>query len=229
MDPVPAPIRVLIVDDHPVVRRGMRALLGSLDGVEVVGEAATGTEAVREAHLLGPDVVMMDVQMPGMDGIEATRRLTADRPDTAILVLTMFDDDDTVLSAMRAGARGYLLKGAEQAEILAALRSVIAGQVVIGPGVAGRLIARLDATTTAGPAFPELTVREREILDHIARGHGNAAIAARLGVAPKTVGNHISAIFAKLRVASRAEAIVLARDVGLGRDGSDPDRRTGSR
>jgi DNA-binding NarL/FixJ family response regulator len=134
MNPDAGPIRVLIVDDHPVVRRGMSALLASLPGVEVVGEAATGTEALREAQLQRPAVVMMDVQMPAMDGIEATRRLVNALPDTVVLVLTMFEDDDTVFSAMRAGARGYLLKGAEQEEILAALHSVIAGQVVIGPG-----------------------------------------------------------------------------------------------
>lgn len=213
------PIRVLVADDHPVVRRGMRALLTSLDGVEVVGEAATGADAVREAQLAAPDVVMMDVQMPGMDGVEATRRVVAAAPGVAVLVLTMFDDDETVLSAMRAGARGYLLKGAEQEEILAALRSVVAGQVVVGPGVAQRLLAAL-----AGPrqvdqevVFPELTPREREILERIAAGESNGTIAAGLGLAAKTVGNHVSAIFAKLGVATRAEAIVRAREGGLGR------------
>jgi len=219
------PIRVLIVDDHPVVRRGMGALLASLQGVEVVGEAATGAEALREAQLLRPDVVMMDVQMPSMDGIEATRRLASTLPDTAVLVLTMFEDDDTVFSAMRAGARGYLLKGAEQDEILAALHSVIAGQVVIGPGVAQCLIAGLGGTPDREVPFPELTLREREILERVAQGHSNGAIAVQLGLAPKTVGNHISAIFAKLRVATRAEVIVRARRAGLGRDGAAADRR----
>lgn len=214
------PIRVLVADDHPVVRRGMSALLASLDGVEVVAEAATGAEALREAQLTRPDVVVMDVQMPAMDGVEATRRMTTLLPDVAVLVLTMFEDDETVLAAMRAGARGYLLKGAEQDDILAALHSVVAGQVVVGPGVAARLIGHLSAQSDNKPAdvpFPELTPREREILDRIARGHNNAAIATQLGLAPKTVGNHVSAIFAKLRVASRAEAIVRARDEGLGR------------
>jgi DNA-binding NarL/FixJ family response regulator len=225
MNPDAGPIRVLIVDDHPVVRRGMGALLASLPGVEVVGEAATGVEALREAQLQRPAVVMMDVQMPAMDGIEATRRLVSALPDTVVLVLTMFEDDDTVFSAMRAGARGYLLKGAEQEEILAALHSVIAGQVVIGPGVAERLIAGLGGTTDREVPFPELTVREREILERIAQGHSNGAIATRLGLAPKTVGNHISAIFAKLRVATRAEVIVRARQGGLGRDGATSDRQ----
>jgi DNA-binding NarL/FixJ family response regulator len=217
-------IRVLVADDHPVVRRGMSALLSSLDGVEVVAEASTGAEALREAQLTRPDVVVMDVQMPVMDGVEATRRLTTLLPDVAVLVLTMFEDDETVLSAMRAGARGYLLKGAEQDDILAALHSVVAGQVVVGPGVAARLIAHLRAPGPADLPFPELTPREREILDRIARGQSNGGIAAELGLSPKTVGNHVSAIFAKLRVVSRAEAIVRAREEGLGRppEGTPP-------
>jgi DNA-binding NarL/FixJ family response regulator len=219
MSPAVDPVRVLIADDHPVVRRGMGALLASLDGVEVVGEAADGAAAVREATLTRPDVVVMDVQMPGLDGIEATRRLTAAVPEAAVLVLTMFEDDDTVFAAMRAGARGYLLKGAGQEDILAAIRSVTAGQLVIGPGVAGRLLGYLTDPPKTDVAFPELTPREREILDRIARGENNTAIAAALNLAPKTVGNHISAIFAKMRVASRAEAIVRAREGGLGGPG----------
>ena len=209
-----APIRVLIADDHLVVRRGIGALLASLDGVEVVAEAATGAEALREAQLARPNVVI-DIQMPLMDGIEATRRLTVLLPDVAVLVLTMFEDDESVLAAMRAGARGYLLKGAEQEDMVAAIRSVVAGQVVIGPGVAGRLISHLSAPQPTDPPFPELTPREREILSQVAQGHSNGAIAEGLGVTAKTVGNHVSAIFAKLRVASRAEAIIRARDEGL--------------
>jgi DNA-binding NarL/FixJ family response regulator len=210
-------IRVLVADDHPVVRRGIGALLASLPGVELVGEASSGAEAVREAQLSRPDVVIMDVQMPTMDGISATRQLAAVLPDVAVLVLTMFEDDDTVFAAMRAGARGYLLKGAEQQDILAAVRSVVAGQLVIGPGVAGRLISYLSNPPARDVPFPELTPREREILDRIAQGQNNAGIAAALGLAAKTVGNHVSAIFAKLRVATRAEAIVRAREEGLGR------------
>jgi DNA-binding NarL/FixJ family response regulator len=184
--------------------------------VEVVGEAADGESAVREATLVRPDVVVMDIQMPGLDGIEATRRLTVAVPNAAVLVLTMFEDDDTVFAAMRAGARGYLLKGAGQEDILAAIRSVMAGQLVIGPGVAGRLLGYLTDPPRTDVAFPELTPREREILDRIAQGQNNATIAVGLQLAPKTVGNHISAIFAKMRVASRAEAIVRAREGGLG-------------
>ena len=210
-------IRVLIADDHPVVRRGIRALLGSLPGVEVVGEAASGADALREAQLTRPDVVVMDVQMPGMDGVEATRRLAVTLPDLPVLVLTMFEDDDTVFAAMRAGARGYLLKGAEQENILAAVQSVVAGQTVIGPGIASRVIGYLTTPPASNAPFPELTPREREILGRIAAGESNGAIAVALGLASKTIGNHVSAIFTKLRVASRAEAIARARDEGLGK------------
>ena len=210
-------VRVLIADDHPVVRRGMTALLSSLDGVEVIGEASDGPAALREAQLLRPDVVVMDIQMPGMDGVEATRRLCAALPEVAVLVLTMFEDDETVLAAVRAGARGYLLKGADQQEILAAIRSVTAGQLVLDPGAAHRLLAGAGRSATPGPPFPGLTPRERQILDLVAAGKSNGTISQELSLAAKTVGNHLSAIFAKLRVASRAEAIVLAREEGLGR------------
>jgi DNA-binding NarL/FixJ family response regulator len=207
---------VLIADDHFVVRRGIGALLASLDTFVVVGEATTGAEALREAQLTQPDVIIMDISMPVMNGVESTRQLSRTVPDAAILVLTMFDDDETVLSAMRAGARGYLLKGALQDEVVAAIRAVAAGQVVIGPGVAERLLGHLNAAHPPDPPFPQLTSREREVLERIAQGQGNAAIAAALGLALKTVGNHVSTIFAKLRVASRAEAIVRARENGLG-------------
>jgi len=209
-------IRVLIADDHFVVRRGIGALLATLNAFEVVAEATTGVEAVREAQLTEPDVVIMDIQMPVMNGIEATRRLSKLVPGAAVLVLTMFDDDESVLSAMRVGARGYLLKGALQEEVIAAIQSVAAGQVVIGPGVAGRLLSHLSGPWPAGPPLPQLTPREREILGCIAQGQSNGAIAASLGVAAKTVANHVSAIFVKLRVASRAEAIIRAREEGLG-------------
>jgi DNA-binding NarL/FixJ family response regulator len=211
------PIRVLIADDHPVVRRGMSALLASLDGVEVVAEATTGEEALREAQLSRPDVVVMDIQMPGMDGVEATQRLAAVLPDVAVLVVTMFEDDETVVSAMRAGARGYLLKGAEQEEILTTIRSVAAGQFVMAPGVAARIIGHLGSVPApAAPPFPELTGRELEVLDRVARGHSNARVAADLALASKTVANHLSAIFSKLRVSGRTEAVILARERGLG-------------
>ncbi|MFB7329844.1 response regulator [Streptomyces sp. NPDC056190] len=216
------PIRVLIADDHPVVRRGMSALLTSLAGVDVVAEAATGEEALRDAQLSRPDVVVMDIRMPSMDGVEATRRLTALLPEVAVLVVTMYEDDETVLSALRAGARGYLLKGAQQEEILTTIRSVATGQFVIAPGVAARLLGQVGPPPRPADPFPELTAREREILDRVARGHGNARVAAELELAVKTVANHLSAIFAKLGVSGRTEAILLARERGLGDHASGP-------
>lgn len=209
-------IRVLLADDHPVVRGGLAALLESLPGVTVVGQAGTGRAAVRETALNHPDVVIMDLRMPDLDGVEATRQIVQGHPGTAVLVLTMFDEDSMVADALQAGARGYLVKGAEQEEIERAVRTVAAGGVVVSSEVAGALLGRLNRPA-AGPPFPELTERERQVLDGMASGAGNATIAARLGLAPKTVGNHIGSIFAKLAVGSRAEAIVLARDAGLGR------------
>ncbi len=210
-------IAVVIADDHPVVRGGLRALIGSLPGFAVVGEATTGAEAVAAARTLRPDVVIMDVRMPELDGTEATRRIAAEAPAVAVLMLTMVEDDDTVFAAMQAGARGYLLKGADQADIDRALRAVVAGEAIFGPGVASRLLGYFSATRRADPPFPTLTAREREILDHVAAGERNSVIAQRLALAPKTVSNHLSSIFAKLAVADRAEAIVRARDSGLGR------------
>lgn len=207
---------MLLADDHPVVRSGLRALLDSLTGYEVVAEAIDGESAVREAQLTRPDVVLMDIRMPGIDGIEATRRVCAAVPDTAILVLTMFDDDDTVFAAMRAGAQGYLLKGAEQDEIDRGIRAVVAGEAIFSPGVAQRVLGFFAASPVGADPFPELTVREREVLDLVAAGHRNQAIAEALNLSPKTVANHISAIFVKLAVADRSEAIVRARKGGLG-------------
>ena len=209
------PLRIVLADDHPVVRDGLRSLLASLPGVELVGEAATGRQAVREAVLHRPDVVVMDLHMPDLDGIAATREVVRAVPSAAVLVLTMFDDDDSVFAAMRAGARGYLLKGAGQAEITGAIRAVAAGQAIFGPGVAARVLGYFAAPRADVP-FPDLTAREREVLDLIATGLTNAAIAARLGLAAKTVANHLSAIFTKLQVAGRAEAIAMARQEGLG-------------
>ncbi len=210
------PIRVLLADDHPVVRSGLRALLDSLPGYDVVAEAADGEAAVREAQLSQPDVVLMDIRMPGIDGIEATRRLRTAVPETAILVLTMFDDDDTVFAAMRAGAMGYLLKGAEQDEIDRGIRAVVAGEAIFSPGVAQRVLGFLTSPRAADDPFPELTAREREVLDLVAAGRRNQAIADELFLSPKTVANHISSIFVKLGVADRSEAIVRARQGGLG-------------
>jgi DNA-binding NarL/FixJ family response regulator len=209
------PIRVVLADDHPVVRRGLAALLESVEGVEVVGQAATGREAVREAQLLAPDVVLMDVQMPDLDGVEASRRIATASPGVAVLVLTMHDDDETVVAALRAGARGYLLKGADQEEIRRAVHAVVAGEMIVAPSAAAHVLARLSAPASTVP-FPELTAREREVLTAMASGRRNGAIAAELGLAAKTVGNHVSAILAKLGVETRAEAVVVARRGGLG-------------
>jgi DNA-binding NarL/FixJ family response regulator len=209
-------IRVLIADDHPLVRAGLQAALASVPDVEIVAEAATGSAAIREAALHQPDVVVMDLQMPDLNGIEATRELGRVVPSAAVLVLTMFDDDDWVFAAMRAGARGYFLKGAEQHEIARAIMAVAAGEAIFGPAVATRVLAYFASPPRAPTPFPELTAREREVLDLIAAGHTNHQIAERLGLSVKTVANHISAIFAKLQVADRTQAILRARDAGLG-------------
>lgn len=212
-----AVIRVVIADDHPIVREGMSALLTSLEGFVVAGVAKTGREAVREVVTTRPDVAVLDLQMPDLDGIAATKEIARAAPDVAVLVLTMFSDDDSVFAAMRAGARGYLVKGAEQDEIARAIRAVAAGEAIFGPAVAQRVLGFLTGPSTPDVAFPELTARERQILDLLAAGLPNGAIAAKLGVAAKTVANNVSAIFAKLQVADRAAAIIRARDAGLGR------------
>ncbi len=212
---VAAPIRVVLADDHPVVRRGLSALLKTLDGVEVVGQAGTGAEAVKEVALSRPDVVIMDLRMPTLDGVAATRQIVRDFPETAVLVLTMFDEDAMVAEALRAGARGYLLKGADQDEIERAIRAVAGGDVIFTQAVARQVLANLTAPRES-PVLAGLSPREREVLDAIATGANNTAIAQRLGLAPKTVSNHVSAIFLKLGVVSRSEAIVIAKDAGLG-------------
>ena len=210
------PTRVLIADDHPVFRSGLETLLAPVADVEVVGTAGDGREAVAAALELAPDVVVMDLQMPELNGVEATRALTAERPGAGVLVLTMHEDDDSVFAAMRAGARGYVLKGADQAEILRAIRSVAAGEAIFGPGVAERIVGLFSAARRRPEPFPDLTEREREVLELIARGLANAEIARRLSVAPKTVRNHVSNIFNKLQVVDRAQAIVRAREAGMG-------------
>lgn len=212
-------VRVLVADDHPGFRRGLTALLGAEPGIEVVGEAVDGREVIEKALALTPDVVLMDLQMPGVNGIEATRRILEEKPGIGILVLTMFEDDGSVVSAMKAGARGYVLKSSRPTEVLQILSSVAGGEARFGPEIARRLTGFLaDPGPDPASAFPELTDREREILNLIAAGWDNAAIAAHLFVSPNTVRNHISRIFAKLGVSNRAQAIVRAREAGLGRD-----------
>lgn len=210
-------IRVLLVDDHPMFLEGLRLVLSTHPGVEVVGVAITGDEAVTAALDLQPDVVVMDLNLPGLRGIEATRQIVATSPHIGVLVLTMFDDDDSVFAAMRAGARGYLLKGAAHAQVLRAIQAVAAGEVIFGPLVAKHM-QRFFAAPPVPSVFPGLTPREHEVLEMIARGRGNSDIASTLGLSAKTVRNHVSNLFAKLQVADRAQAIVRARSAGLGVD-----------
>src|SRR5258708_18798617 len=220
------PIRILIADDHPLFRDGLRALLESVSDMQVIGEAATGDEALRKAHILQRDVLLMDIKMPGMSGIEATRRILQTSPHIRILVMTMFEDDDSVFAAIRAGARGYLLKGAAQEETLRAIRAVSHGEAIFGSAVAERLMYYFGSTrptTKSGPAqlFPELTEREYEILTLIAQRQSNADISARLVLSPKTVRNHGSNILSKLQVADRTDAMHAAWTAGLGQGDSE--------
>jgi DNA-binding NarL/FixJ family response regulator len=215
-------IRVLVVDDHTLFREGLMALLGKVRDMLVVGGAADGIEAVAQAAGLSPDVILMDIQMPALNGIEATRQILQARPDTGVIVLTMVEDDDAVFAAICAGARGYMLKGADKAEMLKTIRAVAGGEALFGPSVARRLTSlfqnlnAIPLPAAPAPPFPELSEREREILDLIAQGYGNREIAATLHITFKTVGNHISHIFNKLQVVNRAQAIVRARQAGLG-------------
>lgn len=211
-------IRVLVADDHPLYRDGLRAMLAAAPETELVGEATTGDEAIAQAADLQPDVLLMDVQMPGTNGIEATRRIRQTSPHIAILVVTMFSDDDSVFAALRAGAQGYVLKGVDRAELLRAITAVSRGEAIFSPTIAQRLM-RHFATLSAErmpTLFPELTDRERGILELIAQGRSNTEIASRLVLSPKTVRNHISNILSKLQVADRAQAIIRAREAGLG-------------
>ena len=210
-------LRVVVVDDHPVFRMGMAALLSSLDGIEVVGEAGSLEEARTAVDELRPDVVVMDLQLPDGSGITGTSEVVRAHPSTGVLVVTMLDDDDAVFAAMRAGARGYLVKGAGPVEIERAVRAVGGGEVILGQAVALRA-ASLFASRGASSAFPELTEREREVLDLLARGLDNHAIGRRLDVSEKTVRNHVSNVFTKLQVPDRPRAIVKAREAGLGQD-----------
>jgi len=216
-------LRVVVVDDHPLYRDGLTTALESMPGVEVVGEAGDGPTALEVVGRLSPSVVLMDLHMPGQNGIDTTRELVRRDPDVAVLVLTMLEGEESVFAALRAGARGYLLKGAGRAEIERAIRAVAQGEIVFSPDIAGRVLAwfRSGATgDTAHAPFPELTEREREVLDLVARGLTNAEIARRLVVSDKTVRNHVSNVFAKLHVTDRASAVARARDAGLGAPGS---------
>ena len=217
-------IRIVIADDHPVFRFGLRALLNAMPDIEVVGEVSTGEEVIVMVDSVRPDVILMDINMPGTNGIEATRRIRETNPDTRILILTMLEDD-SVFAAMRAGARGYMVKGAEPTEVLRAIHAVADGEAIFSPGIAERLIHYFTAPSVGAghrtpsaeaPIFPELTQREREVLRLISQGLTNSAIAEQLLLSPKTVRNYITEIFSKLQVADRAQAIIQARDAGLG-------------
>ncbi|GHF67259.1 DNA-binding response regulator [Streptomyces mashuensis] len=213
--------RVLIVDDHPLFRGGLKAALESTGGAEVVAEAATAAEALEAVARQRPDVVVMDLALPDGSGIDVTRRLAGDHPGLPVLMLTMSDDDGSLLAALQAGARGYLVKGAGAGEVLHAVRTVAAGGAVFGPETAGRLTALLSGgrRRDAGQLFPGLTAREAEVLELIARGQDNRRIARELFLSEKTVRNHVTHIFDKLQVTTRAEAVARARDAGLGDEG----------
>jgi DNA-binding NarL/FixJ family response regulator len=220
-------LRVLVADDHPFFRDGLRVMLEATPDTELVGEAADGVEAVNLAHTLRPDVILMDLRMPGLGGIEATRKILGESPQAGILVVTMIEDDDSVFAAMRAGARGYLLKGADKDEMLLAIRAVGRGEAIFGPGIARRLV-QYFASHAAVPkqasrvVFPELTDREREILDLIAAGRNNQEIAGQLFLSLKTVRNYVSSIFTKMQVGDRSQAVIRAREAGLGTKGDLP-------
>jgi DNA-binding NarL/FixJ family response regulator len=213
------PIRVLIADDHPLFRDGLAALLRAGPGTELAGAAASGPEVVALARQERPGVVVMDLRMPGLNGIEATRRIVADNPGAAVLVLTMLDDDQSVFAAVRAGARGYLLKGADHEEIRRAVHAAAAGEAIFGAGLAARVLAFFTNGGRTPAVFPELNDRERQVLELVAQGRPNAVIAARLQLSEKTIRNNVSSILGKLQVADGAQAIVRARDAGLGQPG----------
>lgn len=222
-------VRVIVADDHVLIRDGIRALLDSTPGIDLVGEASDGQAAVTAAAELRPDVVLMDLHMPVLDGISATRAITAAHPDVRVLVVSMLDDDASIFAAIRAGARGYVLKGAERDELTRAIVSVAEGDVLFSPGIARRVLALLtlaepppDSISPLSRPFPELTEREHEVLDHLARGLNNHAIARELVVSPKTVANHVSNILTKLHATDRTDVAIRARNAGLGRDPEPP-------
>jgi DNA-binding NarL/FixJ family response regulator len=212
------PLRLLLVDDHPLVRNGLRALLSSVSDMIVVGEAASGEEAISQTAELQPDIILMDLHMPALNGVQATRRIVQTNPHIGILVLTMLEDDASVFAAMRAGARGYLLKGADQTDVLRAINAAAHGEAIFSPPIARRLMQYFANMQPILPqaVFPDLTEREREILGLIALGKSNAEIAEALVLSPKTVSNYVSNIFNKLQVVDRAQAALRARQAGLG-------------
>jgi DNA-binding NarL/FixJ family response regulator len=209
-------VRILLADDHPAFLAGMQALLRTIPGAEVAGEVTNGAAAIADAHRLKPDIVLMDVNMPGVNGIEATRTIVARCPQISVLILTMVYNDDAVLAAMRAGARGYVLKGAGLDDIRRAIDAVSHGDMIFGPQAAKHVYQHLTRPPTSEVPFPDLTDRERAVLELVADGRGNVAIAVELGLSIKTVRNYLSRIFAKLQVADRTEAAVQARRAGLG-------------
>jgi DNA-binding NarL/FixJ family response regulator len=209
-------LRILIAEDHPLYRKGMISLLQSIPEFEVVGEASTGEEAVARASQLQPEVILMDLQMPEVNGIEATRRILRESPNIRVLMVTLFEDDDSVFMALRAGARGYVLKDADEEEMVLSIRAVGRGEAIFSPAVATRVLAYFSKPAAQPQVFPTLTDREREILHLIARGHPNPSIAKQLSLSTKTIGNYVSNIFTKLQVADRAQAIIRAREAGMG-------------
>jgi DNA-binding NarL/FixJ family response regulator len=217
-------IRVVLADDHPMYRYGVEAVLADVAAIDLVGTAASGEELLALVASSHPDVVLTDVRMPDLSGIEVTRRLVASYPDLPVLVLTMHDDDESVYGAMRAGASGYLLKGADGSELVSTIQTLAGGGTVFGPAVARRIVGFFLETSQRlhGGAFPELTRREREVLDLVAAGHRNSVVAGRLSLSEKTVRNHLSAILLKLQVEDRSAAIVRAREAGLGRSDAGP-------
>jgi DNA-binding NarL/FixJ family response regulator len=216
-------IRVLIADDHTLFREGLEALLNSVPEIEVLGTVENGQQAIKAAADLQPDVILMDLQMPQVNGIEATRQIVHTSPHIGVIVVTMFEDDDSVFAAMRAGARGYILKGADQNDMLRAIQAVARGEALFGPSIATRLMHYFTPATQPTPqAFPELTEREREILELLAQGLNNAEIAAQVSISPKTVRNHVSNIFNKLQVTDRVQAALRAREAGLGKSQTLP-------
>jgi DNA-binding NarL/FixJ family response regulator len=214
-------VRVLIADDHPLFRKGLRTLLESEPGLEVIGEATTGEEAIAMAVTSSPDVILLDLKMPDKTGFEAARAISASSPHIHILVVTLFQDDESIFAALRAGARGYVLKDTSEEEMLRAIRAVASGEAIFSPGVASRMIGFFASSREELPRdiFSDLTSREREILELIARGTANTTIAESLSISLKTVRNHVSNIYSKLQVADRAQAVIRARDAGLGTDG----------